>query len=141
MGSVNRAILIGNLGKDAEVRFTKSGTAHASFSIATQEQWKDKDGQRQEKTEWHRISLWGKPAEALQQYLVKGKQVYVEGRLSTRQWEDKDGHKRYTTEIVAERVTLLGGGSRQRDEVEEDEGAGAEPVAAAAAPEQDDIPF
>jgi len=108
MGTVNRVILVGNLGKDAELRYTGGGAAVASFSIATTEVWKDKDGQRQEQTEWHRISLWGKQAESVSQYLTKGKQVYVEGRLQTRKWQDKEGHDRYTTEVKADRVVLLG---------------------------------
>jgi single-strand DNA-binding protein len=114
MGSVNRVILVGNLGRDAELRYTPGGAAVATLNLATTEAWNDKQGQRQEKTEWHRVVLWGKQAETLQEYLVKGKQVYVEGRLQTRQWDDKDGNKRYTTEIKADRVTLLGGGGGGR---------------------------
>ncbi|MGH9254709.1 MAG: single-stranded DNA-binding protein [Vicinamibacterales bacterium] len=114
MGSVNRVILVGNLGRDAELRYTPGGAAVATLSLATTEVWNDKQGQRQEKTEWHRVVLWGKQAETLQEYLVKGKQVYVEGRLQTRQWDDKEGNKRYTTEIKADRVTLLGGGGGTR---------------------------
>ena len=111
MGSVNKVILVGNLGRDAELRYTPGGAAVATLNLATTEVWNDKGGQRQEKTEWHRIVLWGKQAESLQEYLTKGKQIYVEGRLQTRQWDDKDGNKRYTTEIKADRITLLGGGS------------------------------
>ena len=110
MGSVNKVILVGNLGRDAELRYTPGGAAVATLNLATTEVWNDKGGQRQEKTEWHRIVLWGKQAESLQEYLTKGKQIYVEGRLQTRQWDDKDGNKRYTTEIKADRITLLGGG-------------------------------
>jgi len=110
MGSVNKVILVGNLGRDAELRYTPGGAAVATVNMATTEVWNDKGGQRQEKTEWHRIVLWGKQAESLQEYLTKGKQIYVEGRLQTRQWDDKDGNKRYTTEIKADRITLLGGG-------------------------------
>jgi single-strand DNA-binding protein len=110
MGSVNKVILVGNLGRDAEVRYTPGGAAVASFSIATTENWTSKDGEKHEQTEWHRIVLWGKSAETLQPYLTKGKQIYVEGRLQTRQWDDKEGNKRYTTEIKADRITLLGGG-------------------------------
>ena len=110
MGSVNKVILVGNLGKDAELRYTPGGAAVATLNLATTEVWNDKQGQKQEKTEWHRIVVWGKQAESLQEYLVKGKQIYVEGRLQTRQWDDKDGNKRYTTEIKADRITLLGGG-------------------------------
>jgi single-strand DNA-binding protein len=114
MGSVNKVILVGNLGRDAELRYTPGGAAVATLNLATTEVWNDKQGQKQEKTEWHRIVLWGKQAESLQEYLVKGKQIYVEGRLQTRQWDDKDGNKRYTTEIKADRITLLGGGGGGR---------------------------
>ena len=110
MGSVNKVILVGNLGRDAELRYTPGGAAVATLNMATTEVWNDKAGQRQEKTEWHRVVLWGKSAESLSEYLTKGKQIYVEGRLQTRQWDDKDGNKRYTTEIKADRITLLGGG-------------------------------
>jgi single-strand DNA-binding protein len=112
MGSVNKVILVGNLGRDAELRYTPGGAAVATINMATTEVWNDKAGQRQEKTEWHRVVLWGKPAESLTEYLTKGKQIYVEGRLQTRQWDDKDGNKRYTTEIRGDKVVLLGGGSR-----------------------------
>src|SRR5260370_6281758 len=110
MGSVNKVILVGNLGRDAELRYTPGGAAVATINMATTEVWNDKGGQRQEKTEWHRVVLWGKPAESLTEYLTKGKQIYVEGRLQTRQWDDKDGNKRYTTEIRGDRIVLLGGG-------------------------------
>ena len=110
MGSVNKVILVGNLGRDAELRYTPGGAAVSTLNLATTEVWNDRSNQRQEKTEWHRVVVWGKPAESLQEYLTKGKQIYVEGRLQTRQWDDKDGNKRYTTEIKADRVTLLGGG-------------------------------
>ena len=110
MGSVNKVILVGNLGRDSELRYTPGGAAVATLNLATTEVWNDKNQQRQEKTEWHRIVLWGKQAESLQEYLTKGKQIYVEGRLQTRHWDDKDGNKRYTTEIKADRITLLGGG-------------------------------
>jgi single-strand DNA-binding protein len=145
MGSVNKVILVGNLGRDAELRYTPGGAAVATLNLATTEVWNDKQGQRQEKTEWHRIVLWGKQAESLQEYLTKGKQIYVEGRLQTRQWDDKDGNKRYTTEIKADRITLLGGGGGGR-------GGGmdraASPVAVGGGDEppmepitDDDIPF
>jgi single-strand DNA-binding protein len=114
MGSVNKVILVGNLGRDAELRYTPGGSAVATLNLATTEVWNDKGGQRQEKTEWHRIVLWGKQAESLQEYLTKGKQIYVEGRLQTRQWDDKDGNKKYTTEIKADRITLLGGAGGAR---------------------------
>ncbi len=142
MGSVNRVILVGNLGRDAELRYTGSGAAVASFSVATTEVWKDKDGQKQEQTEWHRISLWGKQAETVAQYLTKGKQVYVEGRLQTRKWQDKEGQDRYTTEVKADRVVLLGSAGGGRQQVERDEHA-QQPVGTPAAdfPDSDDVPF
>ena len=114
MGSVNKVILVGNLGRDAELRYTPGGAAVATLNLATTEVWNDKSGQKQEKTEWHRVVLWGKQAESLQEYLTKGKQIYVEGRLQTRQWDDKDGNKRYTTEIRGDSVVLLGGGGGGR---------------------------
>ena len=110
MGSVNKVILVGNLGRDAEMRFTSGGTPVATVSLATTEKFTDREGQKKEDTQWHRIVIWGKTAESLHEYLTKGKQIYVEGKLQTRQWDDKDGNKRYTTEIKADRVTLLGGG-------------------------------
>ncbi|MCE2541931.1 MAG: single-stranded DNA-binding protein [Acidobacteria bacterium] len=108
MGSVNKVILVGNLGRDAEVRYTQGGTAVATLNMATTEVWNDRtSGQRQEKTEWHRVVVWGKQAETLSEYLLRGRQIYVEGRLQTRQWDDRDGNKRYTTEVRADRVVLL----------------------------------
>ncbi|MGC4082044.1 MAG: single-stranded DNA-binding protein [Vicinamibacterales bacterium] len=107
---MNKVILVGNLGRDAEVRYTPGGAAVARFSIATTEVWNDKSGQRQERTEWHNIDLWGKQAESLSEYLVKGKQVYVEGRLQTDEYTDKEGQKRKSTKVRCERVVLLGGG-------------------------------
>jgi single-strand DNA-binding protein len=110
MGSVNKVILVGNLGRDAELRYTPGGAAVATINMATTEVWNDKSGQKQEKTEWHRVVLWGKSAESLSEYLVKGKQIYIEGRLQTRKWQDKDGNDKYTTEIRGDRVVLLGSG-------------------------------
>ena len=110
MGSVNKVILVGNLGRDAELRYTPGGAAVATLNMATTENWTDKSGQKQEKTEWHRVVFWGKVAESLTEYLTKGKQIYIEGRLETRQWNDKDGNKRYTTEIKGDKIVLLGGG-------------------------------
>ena len=110
-GGINKVILIGNLGKDPEVRFTPGGQAVANFNIATSESWTDKNTQQKvEKTEWHRIVVWGKLAELCGEYLKKGRQCYVEGRLQTREWTDKEGQKKYTTEIVANTVQFLGGG-------------------------------
>lgn len=141
MGSVNKAILVGNLGRDAEVRFTPSGQAVASFSIATTENWTSKDGEKKEQTEWHRIVLWGKSAESLQPYLTKGKQIYVEGRLQTRSWE-KEGQKHYTTEVKADRIVLLGGASRgERSDRGEGGGSYADPVRDQSPITDDDIPF
>ena len=113
MGSVNKVILVGNLGRDAELRFTPGGAPVAKFSIATTEVWNDKAGQRQERTEWHNVDLWGKPAESLKEYLVKGKQVYVEGRLQTDEYTDKDGIKRKSTKVRCDKVVLLGSGGRR----------------------------
>ncbi len=114
MGSVNKVIVVGNLGRDAEVRYTPGGSAVARFSIATTETWNDKSGQKQERTEWHNVDLWGKQAESLSQYLTKGKQVYVEGRLQTDEYTDKEGVKRKATKVRCDRVVLLGGGSGER---------------------------
>ena len=108
--SVNKVILIGNLGKKPELRYTPGGQAVAQFNIATNERWGGKDGQpAHERTEWHRIVVWGRTAENCAQYLDKGRSVYVEGRLQTREWTDKEGQKKYTTEIIAQTVQFLGG--------------------------------
>src|ERR1043165_1995511 len=109
-GGVNKVILVGNLGADPEVRYTPSGQPVANFRIATSESWMDKAGQKQERTEWHRIVAWGKLAEICGKHLSKGRQVYLEGRLQTRSWEDQQGQKKYTTEVVANTVQFLGGG-------------------------------
>lgn len=108
MAGVNKAILVGHLGGDPEVRYTPSGTAVANFSLATSENWTGKDGTRETKTEWHKIVAFSKLAEICGEYLVKGKQVYIEGRIQTRAWDDKEGNKRYTTEIVANQMQMLG---------------------------------
>ena len=139
MGSVNKVILVGNLGRDAEVKVTASGQSVASFSIATTETW-TKDGEKKEKTEWHRIVLWGKQAETLQPYLTKGKQIYLEGRLQTRQWE-KDGQKHYTTEVKADRIVLLSGGGRGADRGDRGDVGYADPLKDPAPITDDDIPF
>lgn len=109
--AVNKVILIGNLGQDPEVRYSPSGQAVCNLSIATNEAWTDKNGQKQEKTEWHRVVVFGKLAELVGQYLKKGRQAYLEGKLQTRQWQDKDGQTRYTTEVVAQTIQFLGGGA------------------------------
>jgi single-strand DNA-binding protein len=106
-GSLNKAILIGRLGKDPEMRFTPSGRAVTNFTMATSDYWMDQNNERQEKTEWHRIVVWGKLAETCAKILSKGKLVYIEGRLQTRAWDDRDGNKRYTTEIVANAMQIL----------------------------------
>ena len=109
--SVNKVILVGRLGQNPEVRYTPSGAAVANFSVATNESWTDKSGQKQERTEWHRVVVWGKLAELCSQYLSKGRQCYVEGRLQTRQWQDKDNQTKYTTEVQAQTIQFLGGAS------------------------------
>jgi single-strand DNA-binding protein len=108
MASLNKVMLIATLGKDPEVRYTTSGTAVASFSAATNEKFKNRNGEWEERTEWHNIILWGRLAEIAGEYLTKGKPVYLEGRLQTRKWQDREGKDRYTTEIVAERMQMLG---------------------------------
>ncbi|MGD2125258.1 MAG: single-stranded DNA-binding protein [Desulfobacteraceae bacterium] len=108
MASINKVILIGNLGADPEIRYTPGGRAVANFSLATHEQWTSKDGEKGERTEWHRIVAWARLGEICGEYLHKGSQVYVEGRLQTRSWEDRDGNKRYTTEIIAQNMQMLG---------------------------------
>ena len=147
MGSVNKVILVGNLGRDAELRYTPGGTAVSKFSVATTETWNDKSGQRQERTEWHNIDLWGKQAETLTEYLVKGKQVYVEGRLQTDEYTDKDGVKRKSTRVRSDRVVLLGGGGGGRGGASMSRGGesmGGQAPGADASSEpltDDDIPF
>ncbi len=112
MSSLNKVMLIGNLGKDPEIRYTQDGSPVATFSLATSENWTDKSGTRQERTEWHNIVAWGRLADLSKRFLAKGRQVYVEGRLRTREWNDKDGNKRRTTEIVALQMVLLGSRSQ-----------------------------
>jgi single-strand DNA-binding protein len=153
MASVNKVILIGNLGRDPETRYMPDGGAITNISIATTEVWKDKQGEKQEKTEWHRVAFFGKLAEIAGEYLKKGSQVYVEGRLQTRKWQDKDGQDKYTTEIVANAMQMLGsrqgmGGGDRDAGGERDGGAGRSQPKAAAKPAggkfddlEDDIPF
>lgn len=126
MASLNKVLLIGNLGKDPEVRYTASGTAVASFSLATSEKFKNKEGEWEERTEWHNVTLWGRLAEIAGEYLGKGKTVYIEGRLQTRKWQDKDGKDRYTTEIVGEKLQMLSrkDGSNHEEAGQSHEGPG-----------------
>lgn len=126
MASLNKVLLIGNLGKDPEVRYTASGTAVASFSLATSEKFKNKDEEWEERTEWHNVTLWGRLAEIAGEYLGKGKTVYIEGRLQTRKWQDKEGKDRYTTEIVGEKMQMLSrkDGSNHEEAGQSHEGPG-----------------
>jgi single-strand DNA-binding protein len=142
MGSVNKVILVGNLGRDAELRYTPGGAAVAKFSLATTEKWTDKSGGPQERTEWHNIDLWGKQAETLTEYLRKGKQVYVEGRLQTDEYTDKEGIKRKTTRVRCDRVVLLGGGGGGGRGADRGESASTAASGEAGEPlTDDDIPF
>jgi single-strand DNA-binding protein len=147
---VNKVILVGNLGKDPEVRYSPNGGAVANITIATSESWKDKtSGEKQEKTEWHRVVFFGRLAEIAGEYLKKGAQVYIEGRLQTRKWQDKQGNDRYTTEIVASEMQMLdgrGGGGATQETRDTREGAnkgsaGATAPAGSAPDFDDDIPF
>lgn len=110
MNGLNKAMIIGTLGKDPEIRYTNDGTGVATLSVATNEKWKDKSGDQQERTEWHRVTLWGRLAEIAGEYLRKGSHVYIEGKIQTRKWQDRDGNDRYTTEIVGRAMQMLGGG-------------------------------
>jgi len=154
MASVNKVILVGNLGRDPETRYTTGGDPITNVSIATTDTWKDKNGEKQEKTEWHRVAFFGKLAEIAGEYLKKGSQVYVEGRLQTRKWQDKDGQDKYTTEIVADRMQMLGsrasagaGASSGEPPAERERAAGGGGKAGAAPAKKnvddldDDIPF
>ena len=139
MAGVNKVIIVGRLGKDPEVRYTPSGAAVANFTVATSEEWKDKEtGEKQERTEWHRIVAWRRLGEICGEYLHKGKEVYIEGRLQTRSWEDRDGNTKYTTEIVAQNMQMLGSaGKKGRAESSGEHSPSEEP---ANIPD-DDIPF
>jgi single-strand DNA-binding protein len=144
--SLNKVMLIGNLGKDPELRFTPSGRAVARFSLATSEQWTDQQGQRQDRTEWHNVVVWGKQAESCGQYLSKGRQVFIEGSIRSRQYDDKEGQKRWITEVIAQRVQFLGGGrgegaGRGTGAPSGGGGGGGDDMAPAPMPEDDDIPF
>lgn len=133
MSGVNKVILVGRLGADPEVRYTAGGSAVAKFNLATSETWKDKDGNRQERTEWHRVVAFGRLGEICGEYLLKGKQVYVEGKLQTRSWEDGEGNKRYSTEVNINNMVMLGGdsGKGEQDTQGEAPSSGSE----------EDVPF
>lgn len=144
MAGVNKVILVGNLGKDPEIRHLESGAAVANFPIATTETYKDKNGQRQEQTEWHNIVLWRGLAEIAGNYLKKGSQVYIEGKLRSRSWEDKDGNTRYITEVVGDNMTMLGGRSGENTPASNNSNQKTESKAAPskiAEEEDDDLPF
>ena len=150
MASVNKVIIVGNLGKDPEVRYTPNGDSVTNVTIATTDTWKDKGtGEKKEATEWHRVVFFGKLAEIAGQYLKKGRQVYVEGALRTRKWTDKEGHERYTTEIVANEMKMLGSREGMSDAPPRESGGGGAGGRPAAAPQpassfndfEDDIPF
>ena len=143
MASLNKVMLIGNLGKDPEVRFTASGAAVASFSIATSDRIKNKSGEWEDRTEWHNIVLWNKLAEVAKEYLTKGKTVYIEGRLQTRKWQDRDGKDRWSTEIVGDRMQMLSpkGESGARPSRQDDGFAGAPSYEDPTFNPDDDIPF
>ena len=140
---VNKVILVGNLGRDPEVRTTPSGQPVASFSLATNRRWRDRDGNRQEQTEWHDIVCWGRQAEVAGQYLTKGKQIYVEGRLQTRSWEDRQsGEKKYRTEVICDNFQMLGSrGSGGFEGGGDSRQPGPSQSPPPAAPADDDIPF
>jgi single-strand DNA-binding protein len=138
MASVNKVILVGNLGRDPQVRYTSSGTPVANFTMATSERWTDPSGERKERTEWHRIVVWGKQAEIVGDYLRKGKQVYIEGSLQTREWTDREGNKRYTTEVRAQRVQMLGRPDERQPVPATEQQETAEPQAGF---DEDDVPF
>jgi single-strand DNA-binding protein len=157
MASLNKVLLIGNLGRDPETRYMPDGGAITNISIATTSQWKDKSGEKQESTEWHRVAFFGRLAEIAGEYLKKGSQVYVEGRIRTRKWQDKDGQDKYTTEIIADEMKMLGsrqgmgGGEGSGDYARASSGGGggggaSKPAPAKSAPAKfedmdDDIPF
>ena len=136
---VNKAILVGRLGKDPEVRYTPDGAMVTNFNLATDEQWKDKNGEKVQKTEWHRIVTFGKLAEICGNYLVKGKLIFVEGRIQTRSWEDKEGVKRYTTEIVANNMQMLD--SKGQNKADESSSDSTSTNSAGTSTPMDDVPF
>ena len=145
MMGVNKVILVGNLGGDPEAKKTASGQSITLFNLATSNAWVNKEGQRQENTEWHRIVVWGKQAESCAEYLAKGRKVYIEGRLQTRSWEDEKGQKRYTTEVVASQVLFLGGGEKrdhnQNKDYQSENFGNNKSGDASVASSSDDLPF
>lgn len=148
MASVNKVILVGNLGRDPEVRRMPSGDAMVNLSIATTDTWKDKGGERQEKTEWHRVVMFGRVAEVAGEYLKKGSQAYFEGRLQTRKWTDKEGQDKYTTEVVADRMQMLGsrsgsggGGAGAGESQPSVKSSGSSEFSGGLEDLEDDIPF
>ncbi len=146
MRGVNKVILVGNLGRDPEVRYIKDGTAVANLRLATSETWNDQNGQRQERTEWHRVVAWGKLAEIAKEYMSKGRQIYVEGKLQTRSWDDREGNKRYTTEVKADQIVMLGtrgdsAGSRDAPASPPEQAGAPELPAATFEATEDDVPF
>ena len=151
MASLNKVMLIGNLGKDPELKYTPSGQAVATFSLATTRKWKDKEGGDKEDTQWHNIKVWGRSAEVANQYLKKGRSIYVEGRIETRQYDDKDGQRKYFTEIVCDQFLMLGskrddsggGGGNYEEAVSGSAGRGFAPGPSGGKPpgDEDDLPF
>ena len=147
MASLNKVMLIGNLGKDPEMKYTPSGQAVATFSLATSRKWKNKEGGDQEDTQWHNIKVWGRSAEVAQQYLKKGRQIYVEGRLETRTYDDKDGNRKYFTEVVAMQFLMLGSKRDDAGGGGSDYGGGGgetgqqQPQPSTPMGEEDDLPF
>jgi len=140
-GSVNKIVLVGHLGADPESRFTPSGVAVSTFNMATNESWKNKEGEYEDRTEWHRIVLYGKAAETASEYMKKGQLAYVEGRIRTRSWEDKDGMTRYTTEVLGDRFTMLGRKSENKSTAPAETGASASAGAGGGGGDDDDLPF
>ena len=138
-GSVNKIVLVGHLGADPESRFTPSGVAVSTFNMATNESWKNKEGEYEDRTEWHRIVLYGKAAETASEYMKKGQLAYVEGRIRTRSWEDKDGMTRYTTEVLGDRFTMLGRKSENKSTAPAEAAASAS--AGGGGGDDDDLPF
>lgn len=141
MAGVNKVILLGNLGKDPEIRTLESGIKLARFPLATNEYYKGKDGEMVERTEWHNVIVWHQRAELAEKYLQKGSQVYIEGRLQTRQWEDKEGNKRYTTEIIGDVMNFVGGRPGGGSGGKQDQESVGQSGEADLPPEEDDLPF